>query len=153
MVSATRRTAPPPPASDEQRWFLRPAFVTAVVIPVSGAGAVYLGGSSLFCTGPSRGGANIEHGLVVAATAGSVVGLFFLILLFMLEVGHRNLWSRQLRYLIAAACVLEAAAVAVAIAFVALDSATSLSTGCGFMAPATDDVAHINGCTTRGASR
>jgi hypothetical protein len=94
----------------------------------------------LFCGGNPRG-ANVEHGLAVTATTGFLVGALFLVLLLVLFLAHSEVW--RWRYLIAGACVLEAAAVAVAIAFVALDSATYVSTDCGFMGPTSDEVRHM----------
>jgi glucan phosphoethanolaminetransferase (alkaline phosphatase superfamily) len=119
-------------------------LVTAIVIffraLVGVAGLI--GTSGLFCTGRSKG-ANINHGLVLAATAASPVGGLYLILLIVLAVARRDLWSWRWRLLITGACVLEAAAVAVAIAFVALDSATYVSTDCSLMGPASNEVAHM----------
>ena len=51
-------------------------------------------------------------------------------------------WWRW-RALIAGACVLEAAAVGVAIGFVALDSATYVSSECGFFGASGSSVGHL----------
>jgi hypothetical protein len=82
----------------------------------------------LFCTGRQRG-ANVAHGLALALSAAVLLALAVAILPFI---------SRDVlkwRYVIAGACVAEAAVVAGAIALVASDSATVVWTGCGLMAP------------------
>jgi hypothetical protein len=48
------------------------------------------------------------------------------------------------RYVLAGACIAEAAVVAVAIAFVALDSASVVWTGCGFMGPAHNEATDMS---------
>jgi hypothetical protein len=91
----------------------------------------------LFCTGQQRG-ANVEHGLVLAQSAAVLLAGAVAVLLFV---------SRDVmkwRYVIAGACVAEAAVVAGAIAFVAVDSSTVVWTGCGFMGPATNEVANMS---------
>ena len=62
-------------------------MVTAIVIffPALVSVAGLIGTSGLFCTGRSKG-ANINHGLVLAATAASLVGGLYLILLIVLAV-------------------------------------------------------------------
>jgi hypothetical protein len=123
---------------------LRPIPVTALVIffPALVSVVGFAAASGFFCTGRSKG-ANIDHGLALAGAIAFLLGCVFLILLFALSVARVDVWSWWWRYLIAGACVLEAAAVAVAIAFVALDSATYVSTGCGFMGPISNEVAHL----------
>jgi hypothetical protein len=105
---------------------LAPVTLLAILFPavVSFGGA--LGENSLFCTGGTARGANIDHGLALASTSALFIGCLF-VLTWLLSA---DLW--RWRRLIAGACVLEAALLLVAIALVALDSATYISRECGF---------------------
>jgi hypothetical protein len=124
---------------------MRTAWVTAIVIffpaVVSLVGFLLASGAGLFCTGTTKG-ENVVHGLVLAAATASLVGVLYVTLLIVLDITRRDVWSWRWRYLIAGACVLEAVAVVGAIVFVALDSATFVSTGCGFFGPASNEVDH-----------
>ena len=85
------------------------------------------------CSGGSRG-ANVNHGLMlVASTAVVLVCVLGLMLLL-----SRDIW--RWRYWIAGACVVEAAVVGAAVAFIAIDSATVISTECDFLGPSPNEV-------------
>ena len=120
---------------------LRPIPLTFIVILFPAVVSVggWFATFDLFCESRPRG-ANVQHGLALAA--GTSI-LSFLVLFFVLVLVRGDLRSWRPRYLIASVCVLEAAAVAVAIAFVALDSATYVSTDCGFMEREPNEVSHL----------
>jgi hypothetical protein len=87
---------------------------------------------SLFCTGEPLRGANIGHGLAIAFFA-SLGGLVLLGILY---------WTRELHQapgLVISILLLAIAALGLAIAFVALDSATYVqqNKNCGFFGPST----------------
>jgi hypothetical protein len=92
---------------------------------------------SFSCTGKPLHGENILHGIALAFFSGlaglAVIAGLFVIVLANLE--RPRLWLR----LVGAVCVLEAAALGLAIAFVALDSATYVqqNANCGFLGPST----------------
>jgi hypothetical protein len=95
------------------------------------------GENSLFCTGPTTQGANVDHALALAALGALVLGVLVVIVV----IAPVNWW--RWRALIAGACVLEAAAVGLAIGFLALDSATYVSTERGFFGGSDSSVGHL----------
>jgi hypothetical protein len=82
--------------------------------------------NGLLCSG-RIGGTNIEHALKLASGTALVAAASFLVLIVFSAGVSR--WHR----VVAVVCVAEAAVVAVAIAFVAFDSAKSVATDCGIM--------------------
>jgi hypothetical protein len=92
-------------------------------------------GLSLFCSGEPLRGANISHGLAVAFFAG-LAGPLLVGLIYLVAFPPRS------QTFVAAVCFLVAAAVGVAIAFVALDSATYVqqNSTCRMFSPATGNV-------------
>ena len=118
---------------------LKPIPTTLLAMSFPAAVSLFgvLDENSLFCTGPTLRGANIDHALTLAAMSALLLGI-----LVVLVVIASVSWSRW-HALIAGACVLEAAAVGLAIAFLALDSATYVSSGCSFFGGPSRSVGHL----------
>jgi hypothetical protein len=111
------------------RFLLKPVWIGLLSMLFASAVAVYgfveVFGVSLFCSGQPPRGANIDHALALAFFAGLAVP----VAMAMIKLVSGRLSERLWPPLLASVLLLEAAALGLAIAFVALDSSTYVERG------------------------
>lgn len=117
------------------RFLLKPGWIGLLSMLFASAVAVYgyvgVLGVSLFCSGQPPRGANINHALALAFLAGLAVPVALVVIKLVSAELSERFWGP----LLAGVLLLEAAALGLAIAFVALDSATYVERGGCFALP------------------